>query len=385
MDNKKGYYFDAERWWALTMKIVFRCDGSTAIGLGHLFRCKTLASFLMSKGVQCIFVIRLHENELYYTRILEGIHAIYLPSETTPLPDNEQNPTAIIDTWLGVSQEKEIEDLSKIILDYEVDLVVVDHYAYDFRMSKIVNQYAILAVIDDLCNRTLICDYVINHNLGFVKEDYNNCKNLNGQCATLLLGPDYCLIDKRFSELEKQQTIRENKKLNLLITFGAIDHNNLSFSVLKEIIGLELLCSANISVMLHANAPHRRQLELWSSNFAGYVKFHWSPQYVPELYIEADLAIGAGGTSAWERCAAGLPTLMIPAAANQKGIIHYISQAGGGKLISLKNTQKNYIINELEDIFDNTLCLKTMSKNARNIVDGYGVDRVAREFLKHAS
>ena len=367
------------------MKIVFRCDGSTSIGLGHIFRCKTLASELMSKGAQCIFVLRLHESELYYARTMEGMHTIYLPSETAPLPDTEQNPTAIIDTWLGVSKEKEIQDLTKIILDCEADLVVVDHYAYDLSMTEIVSQNAVLAVIDDLCNRTLICDYVINHNLGFAKQDYNNCINRSGQRATLLLGPNYCLIDKRFSELETQQRIRENKKLNVLITFGAMDHNNLSFLVLKEIFSSKLSHSFNASVMLHANAPHRCQLERWSSNFGDQVKLHWSPQSVPELYAEANFAIGAGGTSAWERCAAGLPTLMMPAAANQKGIIHYISQAGGGKSISLENKKRNYIMNELERIHDNTDCLKTMSKNARNIVDGYGLDRVTKEFFKHAS
>lgn len=385
MDNKKRYFFDAERWWALNMKIVFRCDGSTAMGLGHIFRCKTLASVLIEKGVQCIFVIRLHEPSSYYSRVMGEMQTVFLPSETTPLADSDQNPLAIIDTWLGVSQEKEIQDLTKIILDYEADLVVVDHYAYDLRMSELLSQHTVLAIIDDLCNRTLVCDYVINHNLGFNKEDYHNCKNRHGQRATILLGPEYCLIDKRFSELAKQKSICKNDRINLLISFGALDHNNLSFSVLDEIFDSDLSGSINVSVMLHANAPHRRQLERWSSNFDDLVKFYWSPQNVPKLYSEAHLAIGAGGTSAWERCAAGLPTLMLSAAANQKRIIHYISQAGGGKLISIDKTKQNYIISELKSILENTYCLKTMSENARKIVDGYGVDRVVREFFKHAS
>ncbi|MFP3733021.1 glycosyltransferase, partial [Bacillus sp. SIMBA_006] len=43
---------------------------------------------------------------------------------------------------------------------------------------------------------------------------------------------------------------------------------------------------------------------------------------------EADLAIGAAGSTSWERCCLGLPTLMLILAENQEGIARALDAAG---------------------------------------------------------
>ena len=67
------------------MKVLFRCDGSTDMGLGHLFRCKTLAKKLIDNNVDCLFVLRLHEQKDYYLKIMGTIPTIFLGSSITSM------------------------------------------------------------------------------------------------------------------------------------------------------------------------------------------------------------------------------------------------------------------------------------------------------------
>jgi UDP-2,4-diacetamido-2,4,6-trideoxy-beta-L-altropyranose hydrolase len=367
------------------MKVLFRCDGSTAMGLGHIFRCISLAKNLLRQNVQCLFVLRTHEQKSYYEPIMGSIPTVYLDSEVTPVPDDMNNPEAIKETWLGVSEEKELNDLTSIMLDHRPNILVIDHYSYNNSLTSALNIFAPLAVVDDLNNRLMQCDIIINHNLGFIKGHYKNCYNKNGDVPKLLLGPEYCMIENSFSTLETSRTFDEDKKLKLLVTFGALDHNNMSLSVLNAIAKSKLSALLDVSVMLHANAPHRNELEKWSSEALPSLKFYWSPEDIPRLYKNASLALGAGGTSAWERCASGLPSLMIPAADNQAKIIDFISEAGGGMKASLTIGENDFFLSLLEEITTNKFLLNQMSYNSRKIVDGHGIDRISCEFLNYAN
>ena len=47
-------------------------------------------------------------------------------------------------------------------------------------------------------------------------------------------------------------------------------------------------------------------------------RFHWNVTAMAKLMAEADLAIGAGGTTTWERCCLGLPAVLLIVADNQR-------------------------------------------------------------------
>ncbi|WP_082451898.1 glycosyltransferase [Paenibacillus ihuae] len=56
--------------------------------------------------------------------------------------------------------------------------------------------------------------------------------------------------------------------------------------------------------------------------------FHCQIDYMAELMRKADFAIGAGGSSTWERCYLGLPSLSIITADNQRGITKRVHDQG---------------------------------------------------------
>jgi spore coat polysaccharide biosynthesis predicted glycosyltransferase SpsG len=90
-----------------------------------------------------------------------------------------------------------------------------------------------------------------------------------------------------------------------------------------------------------------------------------------ELMLDADLSIGAGGATSWERCCLGLPTLLYITADNQKSIAENLEKIGAVKII--KNLGK-----DLQNMINNPPLWKSMSKNSSVICDGLGANRVAK-------
>ena len=96
-----------------------------------------------------------------------------------------------------------------------------------------------------------------------------------------------------------------------------------------------------------------------------------------ELMLEADLAIGAGGTTSWERCCMGLPSLMVIYADNQLSIVENISAAGAGINIGRSNMLTALKVSQyIENILESETMMNAMSKECFVICDGLGADRV---------
>jgi len=91
----------------------------------------------------------------------------------------------------------------------------------------------------------------------------------------------------------------------------------------------------------------------------------------------ADLCIGAGGTTTWERCRVGLPTITIILAENQKNISESLDTEGA--IINLgwyHNVTEINIKEIIESLIDNPQKMVSMSDKSRSLVDGEGVIRV---------
>jgi spore coat polysaccharide biosynthesis predicted glycosyltransferase SpsG len=88
--------------------------------------------------------------------------------------------------------------------------------------------------------------------------------------------------------------------------------------------------------------------------------------------LDADLAIGAGGSTSWERCCLSLPTFIFVIDENQRMIVKQLVKFGAVKLIENIESIKN----NLEDIQNNINSWTLMTRKSKNICDGLGADRV---------
>ena len=122
------------------------------------------------------------------------------------------------------------------------------------------------------------------------------------------------------------------------------------------------------------NTKHTCQLLLDVTNMA-------------DLMSESDFAIGAGGTTSWERACLGLPSAVIELADNQKEIIHFLTLSEA--VISL-GPFNNFLPSKagkiIENILNSQITLNKLSASSAMLCDGLGVNRVVdeMEMLFHA-
>jgi RimJ/RimL family protein N-acetyltransferase len=96
----------------------------------------------------------------------------------------------------------------------------------------------------------------------------------------------------------------------------------------------------------------------------------------------SDLAIGAAGSSAWERCCLGLPSIVLSYAENQKFLAESLGKSGVhwyvGRLNDISEMDLMSVVNHANA---SSSSLFYLSNNASNVCDGRGVVRVVRMLI----
>lgn len=308
------------------MHIAFRTDASVQIGTGHVMRCLTLANALSEQGAQCTFVCRAHEGHLG-DKITAAGHVVHLLTQ----PDEKTRPDAETDLyahWLGVSWQQDAEETRQALKATDYDWLVVDHYGLDARWESPMRDKAkrILA-IDDLANRSHDCDLLLDQNLGRKAQDYDDWVP---EHAKRLVGPTYALLRPEFAQWREYSLARREQPefKRLLVTMGGVDKDNVTGQVLDALQECALPNDCRITVVMGPHAPWLEQVKAQAGNFPSDCQVLVNVSNMAQLMADADLAIGAAGSTSWERCCLGVPSLTIVFALNQKDIGIALRQAG---------------------------------------------------------
>lgn len=334
------------------MKVLFRADASQKIGVGHVMRCLTLAETLRERGHCCTFCSRnLPGNMNQYVKG-KGFKVLQLQE--------------------GASLDSELP------LGGEVwDWLVVDHYglseAWEKKMAARSKQ---VLVIDDLADRRHFCNVLLDQNYCRCQEQ--RYKGLIPNDCKLLLGPRYVLLRREFAA--QQAKIRCGNLRRILIFFGGSDPTG---ETLKTLVALQSLPQRRFALDVVVGAANNAAdaIKLFCERMTD-TAFHYQTERMAELMAAADLAIGAGGTATWERCALGLPALVITVAKNQEMVALETAAAGAiSYLGSAELVDVDRIWREVLALEENPQRLVKMSKCALDLIGGdddlSGVERVA--------
>jgi spore coat polysaccharide biosynthesis predicted glycosyltransferase SpsG len=107
---------------------------------------------------------------------------------------------------------------------------------------------------------------------------------------------------------------------------------------------------------------------------------HVETTRMASLMAAADLAIGAAGTTSWERCCLGLPSLVVVLAANQQVIADKLDEAGAHRLVSLSPVDT--LSDQLVDLLHDDQARRAMARIAAGVTDGRGAARVAAAMME---
>lgn len=351
------------------------------IGTGHVMRCLTLADALRERGGRCGFVCREHPGHLLDLIRARGHEVHALPLNDAP-PACRGRVSHDHAGWLGADWGSDALQTLAAIHGVPVDWLVVDHYALDARWEKQLGAHCSkLLVIDDLADRPHDCDLLLDQNLNRRPADYDQ---LCPTQTSLLVGPDYALLQPDFAELRSYSFARrsEGRLERLLISMGGVDKDNATGSVLNVLMSCNLPDGCKITVVMGMFSPWLAQVRAQVEQMSC-VEILVNVQNMAKLIAESDLAIGAAGTSAWERCCLGVPTLTMILADNQRGGALALGKAGavslleGGSHLSLELSAG---IAELRVVQN----MQRMQEACRSVCDGMGVSRVV-EVMKNAN
>jgi len=359
------------------VNIAFRLDASVKIGSGHFVRCLTLATELKQHGVYIRFVSR-HMPKHLCEMLDENGHEYRLLS-TREIETISSNVTYA--SLLGVSQQTDAQDTIDVLSDILWDWIVVDHYALNAQWHQMLRDYTkYIFVIDDLADRPLDCDLLLDQSYGRREKAYTDL--VTKQCR-MLLGSRFALLRSEFVKLRFNAIERRTHFqgiLNILVAMGGTDPENATKIALKALAEINWQVLPHIDVVLGSNAPFVNEIQQLANYHLLEVTVSTDVDDMAERMVKADIAIGAGGCSSWERCCLGLPTLVTVTAENQKLVARNLEESGAVKLIGIvQPLQKREIKIELERLIKLNDCLSSMSKKAFKITDGLGTKRIVME------
>jgi UDP-2,4-diacetamido-2,4,6-trideoxy-beta-L-altropyranose hydrolase len=352
------------------MRVAFRVDASIQIGTGHLMRCLALADSLKSRGARTRFICR-HLPESLQTMLTQKGHE-FEQLETYQI----EPPTGFLkhSHWLGVSQEQDTFDTLRALGGKYWDWLIVDHYALDFRWESVLRQSSKhILVIDDLADRVHDCDALLDQNL-YSDRETRYLGKVPAHCQ-MFLGPGYALLRDEFRQWRERVKPRRGPVKRILVFFGGVDADNRTIQAIQALVGIGK-DHLHVDVIIGAQHPYQAKIE--SACIEHGFRCHKQATCMAELMAAADLAIGAGGSTSWERCCLGLPALTLCLAKNQQQLISDAASEGLLYALDPINEPVYAMARHATALIENEFLRQFISRRGMQTVDGRGVLRVIR-------
>ena len=255
----------------------------------------------------------------------------------------------------------------------DIDWLIVDHYAIDIRWESILrSRCGKIMVIDDLADRDHDCDLLLDQNLvANLNSRYD--KKVPLHCRRLV-GPRYALLQQQYAELHLRAPSRMRPIRRILVFFGGADSNNLTAQTIAAFISLRRP-NIDLDVVVGSGNPNVaaiRELTRVHHN----ITLYESLPSLASLFLKADLSIGAGGATSWERCCLGVPSLIITIAENQIPIAAELHQQGYARWLAHHDRVNEHLIQQaLHDMLEDNK-IDECSARCMKLVDGSGTKRV---------
>ena len=311
------------------MLAIIRADASTSIGSGHVMRCLTLSHRLKKeKNAKVVFVMRVLPGNLIGVVEKQGFEVLKLP------PANQKYSLNGYGLWLTVPMEVDARQTIDLLQPYlrehgfdVVDRLIVDSYALDEQWEQALRPYCKeIMVIDDLANRRHDCDILLDQNF-YLNKDARYAGVVPEHCK-MLLGPEHALLREEFYEAKKHLRKRDGTIKNILVFYGGSDLTNETEKAIKALVKLhDEGYTFTADVITGVSNSLREKIKNLCSKYQ-FLHYYCQISNMAEFMNKADLMLGAGGSTTWERLYMELPTLVTAVAENQIQGCRDCSQAG---------------------------------------------------------
>src|SRR5262245_23336379 len=325
--------------------IGFVTDGGPEIGLGHLGRCVALCRAAVAQGARASFLL---PEPARIKPFLRGVDVEILRS---PWPVDPAGARATL-----------------IML--RPDAIVVDSYAAPPNFLEALRDVARLVVVDDMADRRLPVDVVVNGGAGAQTLPYDRQPG-----TTYLLGPRYALLDPVFA-MTPSRTVTERVR-RVLVCLGGSRQTDVSLTTLAAVD--RALSGCVVDVTVGASGTTGWELDGAAREMRNLAVIHRDRFGLRELMLRADIAVSGSGVTLLELAATSTPMVAVALADNQRPNFEAFTKAdvalGAG--IAGDPGLGDAIETSVKRLADDSALRAAMSARGRALVDGEGASRVA--------
>lgn len=328
-------------------KILFVVDAGPSVGGGHVMRSLTLARALEAQGATYAFV---------------GPQAV----------------GEVLDAFAPEVPRIAAEDLAAAAVREAFDAVVFDHYGLSEPDHRAMAQGRPVLVVDDLADRPLGADIVVDAGPERKAEDY---LGLTPEATRLLLGPSFAAVRPEFAALrEPALAWRGEPVQRVLISMGLTDLGGITARIVERV--RPRLRDEGIDIVLGAAAPSAAGLAKIARRDPR-LMLHVDTPHMARLTAEADIGIGAPGSSTWERCVLGLPSITVILAENQRPAARALAERGAALVVDADDPDFDADFDRaLWKLLHDADARRELAGRSAGICDGLGAGRTAEAFLK---
>ena len=339
--------------------ILFRCDASPSLGVGHLMRCRSLAIAVKSQGESCIMV---GPSTDYRVPADDGLFDEWVPC--VDWQSEREDAHRVVE----IARERGVRG---IVLD---DYRVRDDYQAEIRASGIP-----WLQFDYKADRPLWADIVVNANPVAPSMDY--ARMSRNPDSKLLVGPRYAVLRPEFPPVEV--ALRDGNVRRILVTFGGGDDRGAILFVLPVLLS----CTRDdveLVIVSGANNPRNRELKQWVQRFGqDRTIVIIEPEDVAHVFASCDMAVMSAGTSTFEAASCGLPLVLISIAENQELQAKAWDTIGAAKYAGqFPGISEEELTTYVKTLVERVEMRQEMSVTSRKLVDGTGAKTVAGLFLQ---
>jgi UDP-2,4-diacetamido-2,4,6-trideoxy-beta-L-altropyranose hydrolase len=332
------------------MKVLFRADANARIGIGHVMRCLALAEACQDAGEEVSFAC----CEL-----------------TSNAEDSLREHSINIVRVHGVpGSSEDAKQFSERVKSCDVDWVVIDgyHFGPDYT-ARLLGLGTKILMIDDHGSVETNADILLNANAYAAPDLYREAYQTPSR---LLLGTQFALLRREFSEWRNwQRTICADARKVLLLV-GGTDPTGLSTLFLDAV---QLLEEQHLEITL-ASAG-RTSPTVSATQSSASIRILQNSSDLAARMAGADIAVSAAGSTCLELAFMGLPAVVVDVVENQKPVASELHRRGVAiHAGSQSDITPSTIANGLRRLLASSELRKIMSRRGRELVDGYGAQRV---------
>lgn len=336
--------------------IGFRVDANENIATGHMMRCIAIAIECRRRGIDCIFILA--ENK-----------------ETQRLIDYGFSYRILDSKWNDMEGEE--ERLIKLVKDLQLDRLVIDSYQATASYLACINDIVPVLYIDDMAKELYSVDAVLHYSQWSEDNAYQNKYSVTD--VKLLVGMQYVPLREEFRKTDAL----EQRVDSIFITTGGTDTYNVTYKVLSELQGRPEFSDYKFEAIIGSLNRNKELLQELKKTDKR-IELHQNVKNMDVFMRKCRFAVSAGGTTLYELCACGIPTVCFSFADNQQGFTYEMGEHHIMRYAGDAREHMNIgalIVDELIEFYVDKDKSNQYSNRMQNLIDGKGTQRIV-DFLK---